>query len=251
MKRMAGLFGLLLVSTVGAVTYEDEFTDKKGSAYHEDINVWVYTKAFSERFGMPDKWVDEGLKGAYAVAFRVETASGGLLLPHKGPSARIPIRRCLLDVYLSSDAKLPWVDEREVGIRYKSPASPKYLIPQSESDIYYRSLAMGIAHPGSNARKPLVYLGENEVGGRTIGLVQYNKLLYPGIVFTSFSIGCWTPPNKAAWVEFRKDQEWTGYNYKVLHKVVLPESFMKRLYRDWDRENRDPSAREFGDVLKE
>lgn len=38
--------------------------------FGKDIHVWVYTKEFSERFGMPKKWISNELKGVSAAAWR-------------------------------------------------------------------------------------------------------------------------------------------------------------------------------------
>ncbi len=83
-SRLLAVSALLILGfqSVEAKTYEEVFTDKAGQAYSEDINVWVYTSEFAERFAMPEEWVDDDLKGAYAVAFRVETQ----FKPHEIPS---------------------------------------------------------------------------------------------------------------------------------------------------------------------
>jgi hypothetical protein len=36
-----------------------------------DPNTWVYTRAFAERFGMPEGWISDELRGVEAVAFRM------------------------------------------------------------------------------------------------------------------------------------------------------------------------------------
>ena len=119
MKKIVIILVLACVfSTASAATYEESFTPKAGKAYSEDINVWVYTSAFAERFGMPKEWVDDELKGAYAVAFRVEYASGRMMFPHKGPDVSMPIERCILDVYVPNEAPIPWRDEQVVLIGF-------------------------------------------------------------------------------------------------------------------------------------
>jgi hypothetical protein len=35
--------------------------------HQKDIHVWVYTSKFAKRFGMPQEWVDDELKGAEAL----------------------------------------------------------------------------------------------------------------------------------------------------------------------------------------
>jgi hypothetical protein len=42
------------------------FIGKRGT-YTKDTHVWVYTSAFAKRFGMPQEWVDDELKGAEAL----------------------------------------------------------------------------------------------------------------------------------------------------------------------------------------
>lgn len=38
--------------------------------YSKDPHVWVYTKEFARRFGMPEKWISNELKGVSAAAWR-------------------------------------------------------------------------------------------------------------------------------------------------------------------------------------
>jgi hypothetical protein len=38
----------------------------------KDTHVWVYTSKFAKRFGMPKEWVDDELKGAEALAYRLD-----------------------------------------------------------------------------------------------------------------------------------------------------------------------------------
>nr|MBS0022112.1 hypothetical protein [Gammaproteobacteria bacterium] len=111
-KLLSVLILFILESQVSeAKTYEEFFTEKSGQAYNEDINVWTYTTEFAKRFAMPETWIDDELKGAHAVAFRVETVSGTIRFPHKGPNVSMPIRRCILDIYLNEKALIPWVND--------------------------------------------------------------------------------------------------------------------------------------------
>jgi hypothetical protein len=54
--------------------YFDMFLRKAGKrgTYKKDIHVWVYTSKFAKRFGMPQEWVDDELKGAEALAYRLD-----------------------------------------------------------------------------------------------------------------------------------------------------------------------------------
>lgn len=240
MKQL--LLGCLLAVTSGvatAATYEETFTPKAGKAYSEDINVWVYTSEFAERFGMPEAWIDDGLKGAYALAFRVHMRGNKTIFPHKGPDVNMPIRDCIIDVYIPSDANISWADERESARYYSTPYSPTYLAPQSQEDRVWRSRAVGIESPGKKARRPLVRLD-----GGTLLLREYDKGLYSGVTYMSFSMGCMEPPKRAVLVEFCVDEPWEGSRCHASHEIHVPDEFMKKLHGQWyEKTGRDAAQR--------
>jgi len=76
-----------------------------GQAFDKDNNIWVYTKAFAEQFGMPAQFI-EGIEGAEAAAFRIEDTSyqtcgfGG-----KEENCK-KVEQCLIDLYFY-DSKTP------------------------------------------------------------------------------------------------------------------------------------------------
>ena len=209
--RWLTLLALLMVVSqlTYASTYEEVFTEKAGRAYSEDINVWVYTSEFAKRFAMPKEWVDDDLKGAYALAFRVETRSNRTKFPHKGPNVSIPNRDCILDVYVDKKVPIPWVDNQIADFRFYTPNSPTYLLPQTEKDIQWRRQPIGIKSPGDQAREPLVYMGVlgYKTGG-SLRIRQYDKKIYPGVSYISLYHLCMTPPKEASWIEFMKDGDW-------------------------------------------
>jgi hypothetical protein len=247
LSRFLALLALLLwgLQVAQAKTYEEVFTDKAGHAYSEDINVWVYTHEFAERFAMPKEWVDDDLKGAYAVAFRVETRANRKRFPHKGPYISMPIRDCILDVYVDNKASIPWLNGQIADVWFRTPSSPTYLLPQNADDRAWRSRAVGIAHPGKQARRPLVYMS-----GGSIHLLEYDKEVYPGISYMSFIIPCVTPPRSTTSIEFRKDIYWASDKYQTLHKIDVPSQYMKRLYSHWYQQSRRPSQEEWQSVTK-
>lgn len=78
--------------------------------FRKDPNVWVYKKSFAERFGMPNRWVDDGLKGAEAVAFRIvesTTQSCGFFGDEEFCR---PNLSCVFDMYVKDEdsARLTW-----------------------------------------------------------------------------------------------------------------------------------------------
>jgi hypothetical protein len=60
--------GIVLVST--KTNYKSRYTPQgrikagKRGTYRKDVNDWVYTSAFAKRFGMPQEWINDDLKGA-------------------------------------------------------------------------------------------------------------------------------------------------------------------------------------------
>ena len=240
---------LLWTCSAHAVTYEDVWTEKAGQAYDEDPNVWVYSKEFAARFGMPEAWIDADLKGAYAVAFRVETFDVRIRLPHKEKNKGMPVRRCFLNVFVPEDASIPWIDNQLSGIRFETPDAPVYLIPQSEQDRLYRESSLGIESPGKKARRPLIHMGVKPGAGRTLLLTKFNRKLYPGITFMSFSMGCMTPPQKKVWIEFMEDKSWVGYEAPVIHAIEVPARFMLRVHENWYERSRRHSEKEYREIM--
>jgi hypothetical protein len=239
----------ILITTFSAPswgdTYEEISTPKADQAYSEDINIWVYTEAFAKRFAMPEQWIDNDLKGAYAVAFRVETSSERLMFPHKGPEVAMPNRRCILDVYIPADASIPWVDDRISDKWWYTPDSPTYLPPQSKEDWEWRTRPIGVPHAGVKARRPLMRLD-----GGSLSIREYDRKVYPGITYISFNMGCMTPGKQQATVEFCEDRYWgSGGRCTPMHTIVIPDQFMERLYGKWYAESRAPANTEWKGLL--
>lgn len=255
MKRLLLACALLLCAplTTWSATYEDTFTPKANRAYNEDINVWVYTSEFAKRFGMPEKWVDDDLSGAYAVAFRVETSSARLMFPHKGRNVAMPQRDCVLDVYLPSSARIPWLDERIADFKFYTPDSAAYLAPQSPEDRHWRRRPVGMPYWGNAGVN--FGTGKENLGGFPVR--EYDKQVYPGITYISFAKSCMTPPKTASWIEFRdyspRNSEKPLWKYRemgVTHRIYIPASFMKRLYDDWHRNSRRPAKGEWNHAIQ-
>lgn len=237
-RMMTGWLLMLLVGMASAATYEETFTAKAGKAYSEDINIWVYTSEFAKRFGMPEAWVDDDLKGAYGVAFRVEYASGRTMFPHKGPEVSMPNHRCILDIYVPSDAPIPWKDDQIADFWLYTPTSAAYVLPQSREDLAWRWQSVGIESPGKKARKPLIYFGQvgNDKRG-SLFVREYDKAVYPGVSYISFMRGCWGVGQVAYRLDFLKDSETLRDNYgqsDIAYGIKIPEQYMKRVYQNWN-----------------
>ncbi len=79
--------------------------------YSHDKYIWVVTPAFAKRFCMPPEFVDEALKGAEAIAFRMSTSEGfGRPCTVIDGKEDCPGEEELrFDIFLRSDLNLPAV----------------------------------------------------------------------------------------------------------------------------------------------
>jgi len=146
------LIPMIFITTTKAekyVPYDYKFTPmpkyeelrKPGAGrntYTKDPHVWVYTSEFAKRFGMPEKWIDDSLEGAQAIAYRAETSNvekcgwfGEIDNCGKSPD-------CVLEIYIKDEdsAKLPWSSEISVEWN-KWDRSTIFLRMQYEDDLWY------------------------------------------------------------------------------------------------------------------
>ena len=92
------VFGDFSAAAPVDLTYEKTQTFK-GRAFDKDEHVWIYNKAFADKFRMPSAWVSDDLKGIEAAAFRVgelELTCG--LGRTEETCARL--MQCILDIYI-------------------------------------------------------------------------------------------------------------------------------------------------------
>ena len=119
--------------------YEINIKPRKGSdTYLKDPNVWVYTSSFAERFGMPEKWIDDSLKGAEAVAFRIESSNTETCGYFRDEEQCRPNIYCIFDVYLKDEdgRKLPWESQKPSEWQ-DWDSSMGFLSAQIEEDHWY------------------------------------------------------------------------------------------------------------------
>lgn len=91
--------------------YEKYSTFKNGKVFSYDPYVWAYTKEFSEKFSMPNEWIDNDLKGLIAVAFRMTTVGTLYCGYGKTENSCWPPLECQMDIYYDNKIKLPWTRE--------------------------------------------------------------------------------------------------------------------------------------------
>ena len=108
-----------------------------GSTYTVDPHVWVYTTEFAKRWGMPEKWIDDSLQGAVAIAYKIVNETYITCGYFSDPEACIPNQTCLYDFYISKDANLPWKDDQLQSFRsFALYRSSHFLTVQQDTDFY-------------------------------------------------------------------------------------------------------------------
>jgi hypothetical protein len=120
-------------------TYDLKTTPRKGNrTFTKDPNVWVYTSEFAQRFGMPEKWIDDSLEGAQAVAYRVQVSNRETCGYFGEKESCRPNLSCIFDVYITDEnsAKLPWESHKSADWQ-NWDSSRNFLAVQQEKDLWY------------------------------------------------------------------------------------------------------------------
>ena len=107
---------------------KEKIGDKQASKAPQ--HVWVYTKEFAERFGMPKRWIGgDDFKGALAIAYRVEITndiSCGYF--GKSDNCRKIYSSEILDIYLPNNSKtVPWNTTEQIGLDWPNNNSMTFL----------------------------------------------------------------------------------------------------------------------------
>lgn len=230
--------------------YEDLHTFKHKQTYFFDPFVWSYTKEFAEKFGMPKEWIDPGLKGAQAVAWRM-TSIGQTTCGLGGRAESCwPTLTCQMDVYFDSNAPLPWLTDVVRDNLWRGISSGDYVpgrSPQSRKYMYQNT--DGTTGPLHSSG--LIYLKGGF--GSTHGMfwiVYFDREFEPGITQVGFTSAC---PDKdvdsAAELRFFSEEERKlarGRVSKFAHFVEFSQPFMKRItevYKVQDKPNKDVTKR--------
>ena len=120
---LAVMFAGPLQADFQPATHDQLFTELAidhpagGSIFTPDPYQWVVTSAFAKQFGMPERWVDDSLIGAEAIAYKIVTNHNPMCGFFSDANACIPIQSCFFDFYVKKEANLPWKDESPQGIR--------------------------------------------------------------------------------------------------------------------------------------
>lgn len=184
-------------------TYDETFTPNGRGVYNEDLNTWAYTKEFAERFAMPQEWINGDIRGAQALAFREEVTPG-------------VETRCLLDVFIDSTIPLPWINNQAADFIVAPPSAASELTPQSSADRAAERVPIGFSE--------VSLTGPAEKQVRAVAVARYDKLVFPGLVYISFDVGCEARLPGPTVVEL------LGLDTRSpSHRIELPVTYTERL----------------------
>ncbi len=202
--------------------------DAEGLADH---NVWSYTPEFAKRFGLPPL-NEPGPTGAQAVAWRVVQYNwfgGGQF--------------CFLDVYFDETTPIV-LPEMEHGFSGSQPQLGYFLGLKDRADVvgwfkpyavygntelfFIRELSekqiQSVPHK-DRIRENLFRI----VNRSPFTFDRYRKRAFPGLSYVAFDIGCMEPPvgnlGPVGFAVVKIDG--------AKHEVILPASFMERMFQDW------------------
>jgi hypothetical protein len=235
-------------------TYEDKYSFKHRLPFDLDPYIWAYSPEFAERFRMPKQWIDPGLKGALAVAWRMTTiGTVGCGLGGREDSCWPPLT-CQMDIYFDGKAPLPWRYNDVMRDNFMRGISSKdflpWLSPQSKT----------FGGPGSRSEPvlngALKYVGKRDVTpfGR---ILYFDREYEPNVAMIGFGRAC---PSKtvdaAAYVGFfsQEEQDRTrGFIQNYAHIAEFSAEYMRRItaaYIEQDKPNSEVAKRLYEDYLK-
>ena len=223
----------------------------KRGTYKKDTHVWVYTSAFAKRFGMPQEWVDDELKGAEALAYRLDLDVYGTKCGYFSNVENCrPATACVVDMYIDDKANLPWNNKARYASMY-GRKSNAFLWPQYPNDkpaYLYRRTKRGQEYKLGLDATTVVH-GKNDksrMGGYFI--LEYDRDIYKNIDYLSGSVTCRsfgkTRETKINIYDavFRKNGSISAKSLNNLtHQVKIPNTFMQRIEK-YDKAQYEPNS---------
>ena len=219
----------------------------KRGTYRKDTNVWVYTSAFAKRFGMPQQWIDDDLKGAEALAYRLDLDVYGTKCGYFSNVENCrPATACVLDMYIDDKANLPWNNKARYASMY-GRKSKALLWPQDPNDkpaYLYRRAKRGQQY---KMGLDVVYVSGSKIPLNNYFVLEYDRDIYKNLDYVSGTMTCGSfGKSRDIKVEIdkpvlRKNGS-IKYNYGSLaHSITVPNSFMERI-ETYDKAQYEPNS---------
>ncbi len=254
-----GLFNVAYSKTTDATqnqkinNYKSRYTPEgrikagKRGTYQKDIHVWVYTSAFAKRFGMPKEWIDDNLKGAEALAYRLDLDVYGTKCGYFGEVENCrPATACVVDMYIDDKVDLPWNTARRFDTYY-GRKSLEFLWSQSKNDkpeyLKYR------VKRGQQYKLGLdvVYVSGSKLALNNYFILEYDRDIYKNLDYLSGSMTC-RSFGKSRDIKIkidkpvlRKSGSIDYYGGSLVHSINIPNSFMQRI-EAYDKAQYEPNS---------
>lgn len=213
--------------------YSAEVTNGRG-AREIDPNIWAYTREFAERFDMPREWIADDLKGAAAVAFRVDPANPSCGWGGNPKSCQMHEEKCVIEIYVDEGSTpLPWdararmaeVDYRRMSLWFLRFAR-QFARPRGEMNEMRRG-------PFSEPQTGRELLWHSKfdpstrvfAGGEAM-VFTYDRTLFADLSFVKLNLlMCAETTSLQLVVANRPKAE----DRNVLHEVILPAEWRKKV----------------------
>lgn len=210
-------------------TYDDWIVNQK-SVHVTDVYLWVYNTGFAKDFRMPDRWLDDRLTGADALAFRV-MPSFPLCGWDGNPDACKPVNHCLVDIYFNNKTHaLPWSDrtrwtDLQVNLTSAWILSANHPLKRAASATTSRRSPF--AEPKTNNELDWWFISASGAPSTT-GPVwhAYDRSAFDGYSVVVLDTGC--PDQEVTGLELRlADASITAA--KRFHALSFPQSWRDRI----------------------
>lgn len=243
-------------------TYEDNNTFKHKEIYDVDPFQWIYTEAFADKFRMPRAGIDNNLKGALALAWRMTSMGKNTCGYARNPESCWPSLTCQLDVYFDSNTPLPWNytdvvrDNMIEGI-----TSDSYLPRLQPNSKWWRYIRGGQLPSAKGPVLPESLLQMRYLQGGAMNsflrLWLFDREYEPGIVLLSYKNACPVYEGDGPGVILYHSQaeitRTRGVNPPSVHAVEIPEAFIKKIratYLVQNKPNQAVTQRLYEDFLR-
>lgn len=257
-------FGALaaLEANANTYTYDEKFTalaikarPNGGSVFTVDPYQWVVTSAFAKKFGMPQRFVDDSLIGAEAIAYKIVTGTNQTCGYGRNAEACAPSQYCLFDFYVKKEANLPWQDDRPQGFRQiASHLSTRFVnsadkkqhsyynenFPSNQNSYVGSRIGLGNAFFVRNTNKKVGDTNDIFTHG---WLETFDREFVHGIdLFSINNCSVVNNPNKKGWLELSIREASVrnnlptqhygkrGWDIPVVHSIRLPKTYTAKLH---------------------
>jgi hypothetical protein len=224
-----------------------------GQAFTKDNNIWAYTAAFAEIFGMSKDGVDNQLVGIEAIAFRIEDPGYRLCGMGGKVEQCMNQNRCMLDVYIDERKHpLPWLHpEQKADWHWRYSSSFFLRTPTEKDGAPIKETAEFVPNRGINrtstlhpfadpvSRKEVAWFtnarssANDGHGGDLVLIWGFKRNVIAGLTILSLSQGC-TLPNDSkrnSSIVFRLESRdsMTGPTIKNFHEFSFPATFSQKI----------------------